>query len=98
MRRLVPRKRLVWWQGALVALGATVAAWAIRAALQAFLADQAPYATFLLSVVLTTIFGGWRNGLLAAVVGGLLANASFVPPHGGLHLSGKPRVALISYL
>ncbi|HKT53410.1 MAG TPA: HWE histidine kinase domain-containing protein [Caulobacteraceae bacterium] len=98
MRRLVPRKRLVWWQGALIALGATAVAWAVRAALQGFLADQAPYATFLLGVVLTTIFGGWRNGLLAAVVGVLLANASFVPPHGVLHLSGKPRVALVTYL
>lgn len=81
----------------MIAAAAVAAAWVVRAAIHGLVADQAPYPTFVLAVVFTTIFAGWRNGLAAAVVGGLLGNVSFVAPPGVLHLTGAPRIALVSY-
>ncbi|HKR88713.1 MAG TPA: sensor histidine kinase [Phenylobacterium sp.] len=97
MRRLVPRRPLVWWLGTMIAAAAVTSAWVIRAALHGLVADQAPYPTFVLAAAFATIFAGWQNGLATAVVGGFLANVSFVAPPGVLHLSGAPRIALVAY-
>lgn len=97
MRRLIPRRQLLWWQGVLIALAATVVAWVIRMAVQGVLKDQTPYATFIIGAVFTTIFGGWRSGAIAALLGGLLGNWSFVPPFGALSLSGRYGLGLAVY-
>jgi two-component sensor histidine kinase len=98
MQRFIPRDPPSWPRAALIALATTAVAWLVRAVLLPVLADQAPYATFFASVILAGVFGGWRSGVLAAVLGGLAGNLAFVGEGQGFALRGTAGAALLLYL
>jgi two-component sensor histidine kinase len=98
MQRFIPRDPPSWPRAALIALATTSAAWLVRAVLLPVLADQAPYATFFASVILAGVFGGWRSGLVAAVLGGLAGILAFVGEGQGFALRGTAGAALLLYL
>jgi len=98
MQRFIPRDPPSWPYALLIAVIATACAWLVRAVLLSVLADQAPYATFFAAVILSGVFGGWRGGALAAVLGGLAGNLSFVGGSKGLELQGTAGAALGLYL
>lgn len=58
-----------------LALGATlaVAALIVRLALTPVLGSRAPFAIVFVVVVCATILGGWRSGVVATVIGQILA-------------------------
>lgn len=59
----------------MLALGATlaIAALIVRLALTPILGSRAPFAIVFVVVVCATIFGGWRSGVVATVIGQILA-------------------------
>jgi len=56
--------------------------WLVRAALGPVLKDQLPYNLFVPGVLAVSVFGGWKPGVLTAILSGLAANLSFVPNIG----------------
>lgn len=72
--------------GYLIALGATGVAFGIRYALSPVLGATAVYPLFVLAVMAGTYVGGVGPGLLAGLLGYLLADYFFIPP---LHVIGR---------
>lgn len=89
VRRVFPRRALPWWQGLLLASGATVSAWLLRSALDPVLRDQMPYTLFFTAVLVASIFGGWKAGVTATILSALAANASFVSHDDWLMFEGS---------
>lgn len=86
MYRIFPRSPLPWWQGLLLAFGASALAWLVRAALDPVLKDQMAYVLFVPGVLVTSVLGGWKSGMAAAGLSGALAAFSFAAPAGRLTL------------
>jgi len=64
-----------------VAVFASIAAWALRAALDPLLGDQVAYAPLLLSVAFAAWFGGLGPAVLATILGGLVSWYAYLNPH-----------------
>jgi signal transduction histidine kinase len=67
-------------RGYLFAVAATAAAVILRLLLFGLLGDQAPFFPFILAVLITAWFGGFKPGLTATVLGALLAIYYSRPP------------------
>ncbi|HEY3967913.1 MAG TPA: ATP-binding protein [Planctomycetaceae bacterium] len=63
-----------------VAVVTTAAATVVRLLLDPLLRANYPYIVFIVSVVLTIRYGGWKPAFLAAVLGIIIANSFFVSP------------------
>jgi len=64
----------------LVAVIATAIAGGVRLALDPVLGGNYPYIVFVLSVLATFRYGGWKPAVVAAVIGLIAANVFFVSP------------------
>ncbi|KMO32419.1 ATPase [Methylobacterium variabile] len=84
--------------GDLVAFGATVAALALRLAVDDVLPPGFPYLTFFPAVILTTFFCGLRPGITCAVLSGLSAWYFFLPPSQTFVLTAQSALALAFYV
>jgi two-component sensor histidine kinase len=96
MQRFIPRKPRKWPTSLLIALAAVAVAWALRALLLPFLGGEAPYATFFAAVIIAGLLAGWKGGSVAALLGGLAGNLSFVGARR-LALGGDDGAALVLY-
>ncbi|HEU5283811.1 MAG TPA: PAS domain-containing protein, partial [Burkholderiales bacterium] len=83
VRRSVRRARRRW-PGYALALGLTLAAAAIRFALEGVLEGDTPLMLFLLAVTLSAWYGGLGPGLAATLMGALLGDFLFIEPVGSL--------------
>lgn len=63
-----------------IASVAVAGATLLRMLIDSFLGDHEPYFTFYIAVVVAAWFGGWKQALLAVVLGSLSAFWFFVPP------------------
>jgi PAS domain S-box-containing protein len=63
-----------------VAVLASIAAWALRAALDPLLGDQVAYSPLLLSVAFAAWFGGLGPAVLATILGGLVSWYAYLNP------------------
>jgi two-component sensor histidine kinase len=98
MQRFIPRSRPSLFRAVFIAVAAVAAAWLLRGLLQPLVGDRAPYATFFAAVLLAGIFGGWRGGAAAALLGGLAGNFAFVGGSAKLVLNGHDGAALALFL
>jgi len=71
------RRGVVVYCGAILA---AVGAWLLRAALDPYLLNLQPFATFYVAVTLIAWWGGWRPAVASLIVGYFLAHWSFLPP------------------
>jgi two-component system, cell cycle sensor histidine kinase and response regulator CckA len=87
-----------------VPLVCVAAALAARMALAPLLGSHVPHATFCIAVAASAAYGGLGPGLLAMVLGGLMATYFFIPPfhhflvHGIEHQSGLGLYLVVSGL
>lgn len=72
----------------LVAVLITAIAAAVRSLLFGMLADDEPYMTFIIAVMLAAAYGGLMPGLLATALGALAGLYFFVTPYMSLHIGG----------
>ena len=68
--------------GYLVAILATVAAVLLRLTLNPWIGTSVPFSTMYAAIALAVWYGGYRSGLLAAVLGYLASNYFFMQPRG----------------
>jgi two-component sensor histidine kinase len=54
--------------------------------------DRAPYALNFLAVVIAAVFGGWRSGLTALIVGQLLIWFAIIPPYYSFEIPDRERL------
>ena len=81
-----------------VALMATTAALVCRLALDPFVGDQLPYASFFVAIAFTTWYAGFAPAVTATVLGGFAAVWFFVPPRFSLMISDVPhQVGIVTY-
>lgn len=73
-----------FWRQLLVAIGAAVLAFALRALLDPWLRDQHPYVVAFAAVAVATRLGTWRSGLVCAVLTFLATDYFFVQPRGSM--------------
>lgn len=83
--------------GSIVMLAIVVAAWLLRSAADPLLPPGFPYVTFFPAVIVTSFLFGVRLGSVSALLCGLLAWYSFIPP-GGFSLTHGAGFALAFYL
>lgn len=80
-RSYIPERPAPTW----LALGAPLVfvglAWALRTILAGLVGSEVPYTLFVGAVIASAYAGGWLGGILAALLGGAVAEVSFV---GGL--------------
>lgn len=83
-RSYIPQRPAPIW----LALGAPLVfvglAWALRTMLAELVGSEVPYTLFVGAVIGSAYAGGWLGGMLAAFLGGAVAEASFV---GGLRIN-----------
>lgn len=72
------------WRQLLVAVGASLLAFAVRALLDPWLRDQHPYVMAFAAVAVATRLGTWRAGLVSAVLSFLATDYFLVQPRGSL--------------
>jgi two-component sensor histidine kinase len=89
VQRIFPRRRLPEWQGLLLAVVVAALAWLLRSALAPVLRDQMPYTLFILAVLVASIFGGWKSGVVATALSGFVANFSFGSPGEDFNFQGS---------
>src|SRR6478672_10346044 len=80
-----------------VAVFASAAAWALRAALDPLLGNQVAYAPLLLSVAFAAWFGGLGPAVLATILGGLVAWYAYLNPNehfGALSIQDSVQLGL----
>jgi PAS domain S-box-containing protein len=84
LARFEPLRRLRKspWLGYAAAIGGVAAATSLRVGLGA-LVESAPFVTFYPFVILATLVGGLRSGLLSVVLSALAADYLFLPPAFG---------------
>lgn len=63
-----------------VAIGTTLFVFLLRLSVNSYLDDNLAYAAFLVSIAVTTWYGGIGPSLAAVVLGGLIANLVFIHP------------------
>lgn len=83
------------WHRYGVALLATVAALAARAALDPMLHDNVPYVTLFVGTVIAAWFGGLGPGLLAALIELIFAQHFWVPPRNTLAVANGSQIVAI---
>lgn len=66
--------------GYLVAIGATAVAMMLRLSLAPLIGTSVPFSTQYAAIALAVWYGGYRSGLLAAVLGYLASNYFFMEP------------------
>jgi two-component sensor histidine kinase len=71
-----------------VGIGITAIFIALRLALAPFLGDIAPFALGIIAVVLATLIGGWRSGLVSMLLGTALIWYFILPLHQSFALRG----------
>lgn len=96
-RGLIPPKPLAWWQGLLVAVALTAAVWFVRASMAELLGAETPYTLFIAGVLVSAIVGGMLPGAVAALLGGMIANWSFVGAGGEFNLDGPHLWGLVAF-
>jgi PAS domain S-box-containing protein len=91
------RSRLTLGYG--LAVGGVGLVFAARLALDPVLAERQPFSLFFLPVILAAWFGGTAPGVVAFVLGGLVADYAFVTPRGSLAITAPEAfVALTIYI
>src|SRR5262245_31535639 len=70
-----------------IAVGAALAAAAIRGALTPLWGDDLPYLTFVPAIVLSAWAGGFGPGVVTTILGGVLANYFWLPPYHSLRIT-----------
>src|SRR4051794_29987402 len=78
------------WGKYVIALLAVAAALAIRGAMDPWIGRGSATVTLYGAIALAVWFGGFKPGLLAAVIGYLGVNYFFIEPRGTLSLSNTP--------
>lgn len=76
-----PQERAFWAKATVTAASITLAL-LVRWALDPHLGPKAPFTMLALATLVSALFGGWRHGAFAMVVGGSLAYHLFVRPAG----------------
>lgn len=84
--------------GQLAAIIGVALATLLRVAVDGILGTGFPYVTFFPVVVLVAFLYGWRAGVTAAVLGGLISWYMFIDPRGSFSLSTAAVIALGFYL
>jgi PAS domain S-box-containing protein len=74
----------------------TTAALGLRAALDPWLGNLIPYATFYISATLSAILGGMLPGLLAVFLGTLASAYFFIPPIHTLQVAGAEHFVVLA--
>lgn len=97
LRSLATARRSPVYEGVFV-LGAFLAAFLSRYALDGILPPGFPYLTFFPAVILTGFFAGIRAGLIVAILCGLAAWFFFLDPSGSWRLTGPTVLALAFYV
>lgn len=95
---LTPSRPISWWWTMLLAVAFTLLAGATRAVAAGLLGTEAPYLVFIAAVLLSAVVGGLPAGVVAAVLGGLIANWQFVDAPGGLEFRGSQFWDLVTFL
>ncbi len=85
-------------RGYAIATLAVAAAAGLRAAVDPFLGDAIPFATFYLAVLVSAWFGGVAPALLATLLGYAVGNWFFLPPRGSFTIGGPGAVAVTAAL
>jgi two-component sensor histidine kinase len=75
-----------------IGLAAAILMVLVRAPLDPFASDRAPYALNFLAVVSAAVLAGWRGGLVALIVGQLLIWYAIVPPAFSFSIPDPERV------
>jgi len=82
---------------ALAVVSLAIALW-IRMLLDPLLGDHLPFGPFVIAVVITSWFGGWRPSLITLLLGLLAGAFFFMPPRWTLHVDRvEHQVGLILY-
>src|SRR4051812_41809652 len=68
------------YDGYIIAVIATLTATMVRFAVAPLVGDRAHFFTYLIAVLVTARYGGFKPGVLAGFLGGLLGVYFFVPP------------------
>ena len=76
-----------------VALVSVALATGLRLLLDPVLADQFPFATFFLAVMLTAGFGGFGPAMTAVILGGLASSYFLLPPRDSFSVEGGDQIA-----
>jgi len=84
LRRTSPRSELVAHS---VAVLLVATAFLFRIALTPLVGNEAPFLPFIAAVMAAAWYGGWRAGLLATSLGGILATVFFLDPPNALPLA-----------
>ncbi len=82
----------------IVPLLSVVLAALARWQLKPIVGDGSPYITFYFAVFISGAVGGWRPGLLALVLGGLVSTGFFMSPHGNPRIGASIHIyGVIAY-
>lgn len=85
------------WVAVAVAMLLVGFALAVRIAINPWMPAGYPFITFFPAVVIASFLGGWRIGIVAAVVSGLASWYFFIPPVGSLSVADGVLTALLSF-
>lgn len=85
------------WVAVAVAMLLVALALAVRIAINPWMPAGYPFITFFPAVVIASFLGGWRIGIVAAVVSGLASWYFFIPPVGAFSVADGVLTALISF-
>jgi PAS domain S-box-containing protein len=81
-----------------VAIAAVLVATAARSAVEGWVSDRIPFATFFAAVAAVGLYGGLGPALLTTVLSAVIADFLFVPPHYALSLSAEDLTSMALFL
>jgi signal transduction histidine kinase/CheY-like chemotaxis protein len=83
------------YDGYIIAVIATLTATMVRFAVAPLVGDRAHFFTYLIAVLVTARYGGFKPGVLAGFLGGLLGVYFFVPPPYSFRVADEGAVLVI---
>jgi PAS domain S-box-containing protein len=77
------------WERYGVSVATILAATLVRLSLYGVLGDRVVFATYIVAVLVASLYGGWGPGLVATVLSTLVADLVFLHPKGSLAISSS---------
>lgn len=97
MSALLLEKRQIRAQVVIAATAIAVTTW-LRFVVDDFLPEGFPFVTFFPAVMVTALFASVRAAVVVALVTGIISLVFFIPPFGGVTISGPVIIAMLFYI